>query len=52
MPTGALAIGRHLLFRQIGHGGWILIVALVVVFVLIRYWPAITDAMERWWRSR
>ncbi len=52
MPPGPLAIGRHLLFRQIGHGGWILIVVLVVAFLAIRYWPAIAAAVERWWRSR
>ncbi len=52
MPAGVLAIGRHLLFREIGNGGWILIVALVAVFLLIRYWPAIADAVERKWRSK
>jgi hypothetical protein len=48
----ALAAGRHLLFRELSHGGWIAIVALVAIVLLIRFWPLVVARLERWWRSR
>jgi hypothetical protein len=47
-----LAVGRHLLFRQLGASGLVLIVALVAAVILVRSWPSITDWVERRWRSR
>jgi hypothetical protein len=47
-----LALGRHLLFREIGRGGWIAIVAFIAIVLLIRFWPPLVERVERWWRSR
>jgi phage-related minor tail protein len=47
-----LAVGRHLLFRQLGLSGVLLIVALLTAVILVRSWPAITDWIERRWRNR
>ena len=47
-----LAIGRHLLFREATHGGWIVVAALIAIVLLIRFWPAIVAWIEQQWRSR
>jgi hypothetical protein len=47
-----LAVGRHLLFRQLGLTGVLLILAVVAAVVLVRTWPSITDWIERRWRDR
>jgi hypothetical protein len=47
-----LAVGRHLLFRQLGASGLILVVALLAAVILVRSWPQITDWIERRWRNR
>jgi hypothetical protein len=47
-----LALGRHLLFREISRGGWIAVVAVIAIVLLIRYWPRLVERGERWWRSR
>jgi hypothetical protein len=47
-----LALGRHLLFREISEGGWpaIALVAMVVaIVVLMIYWPRIAAWVERRW---
>jgi hypothetical protein len=46
------ALGKHLLFREAGRGGWIVILAIVAILVLIRFWSPILERIERWWRSR
>jgi hypothetical protein len=47
-----LAVGRHLLFRQLGATGAVLVVALVAAVLLVRSWPQVTDWIERRWRGR
>jgi hypothetical protein len=47
-----LALGRHLLLRELERGGWIPIVAVIAVVLLIRYWSPLVDRVDRWWRSR
>ncbi|MFN8160280.1 MAG: hypothetical protein U0R52_04440 [Solirubrobacterales bacterium] len=42
-----LALGRHLLFREITHGGALVaVIALVAVVLLVRFWPQITAWIE------
>jgi hypothetical protein len=46
------AVGRHLLFRQLGLSGVLLVVALVAAVLLVRNWPRITEWIEERWRGR
>jgi hypothetical protein len=48
-----LAIGRFLPLRAFNNLGvaWILVL-LIVIALLLRYWPAIVSSIERWWRAR
>jgi hypothetical protein len=48
-----LALGQRLLFRHLFHGsGLIAIAAIVVIVLLLRFWPAIVAWAEHRWRSR
>lgn len=44
-----LALGQRIFLHQALHGGGIvLILAIVAVVLLVRFWPAIV----RWWQTR
>jgi type II secretory pathway component PulM len=47
-----LALGKHLLFREAGRDGWVVIAAIVAIVLLIRFWSPLLERIERWWRSR
>jgi len=44
-----LALGRHLLFREISEGGWLAIGLVVAIVVLMICWPRIAAWVERRW---
>ena len=46
------AVGRHLLFRQLGLNGVLLVVALVAAVLLVQNWSRITEWIEERWRRR
>jgi len=46
------AFGRHLAFRELSRGHWVVIVAVVAVVLLIRFWGPLVERVESWWRSR
>jgi TRAP-type mannitol/chloroaromatic compound transport system permease large subunit len=43
-----LALGQRILLHHVFGGGWVFIVAAVLVVLLVRFWPAIV----RWLESR
>jgi hypothetical protein len=47
-----LALGRHLLFREISKGGLLAIVLVIVAVLLLLYWPRIAAWIERRWFRR
>ena len=46
------AVGRHLLSRQLGLNGVLLVVALVAAILLVQNWSRITEWIEERWRRR
>jgi K+ transporter len=44
-----VALGRHLLFREISKGGWLAIALVVAIVALMIYWPRIAGWVERRW---
>jgi hypothetical protein len=44
-----LAVGRHLLGRAIEENGWVAIALVVVLLLLVIYWPRIAAWVERRW---
>jgi hypothetical protein len=46
------ALGRHLLFRELITGHWIVIIAVIAILLLFRFWSPLVNRLERWWRSR
>ncbi len=51
-PHPPLALGRHLLFREVGQGHWIPILAVVLIVLLVRFWSPLLERLGGWWRSR
>jgi hypothetical protein len=44
------ALGQRLLFHQLfRHGGWAVLIALVVVVILVVYWGRVAAWIERRW---
>ncbi len=43
------AVGRHLLGRTIEEHGWLAITLVVVLILLLIYWPRIAAWVERRW---
>jgi hypothetical protein len=46
------ALGGHFLYREISKGNWVVIVALVAVVVLLRFWPQVVAWVEQRRRAR
>jgi hypothetical protein len=44
-----LALGRHLLFREISKGGWLAIAFVIAIVALMLYWPRVAEWIERRW---
>jgi len=44
-----LALGRHLLFREISRGGWVAVLAVIAIVLLLIYWPRVAAWIERRW---
>jgi len=47
-----LALGGHFLYREISKGNWVVVVALVAVVLLLRFWPQVVAWVEQRWRAR
>jgi hypothetical protein len=56
MPTAMLspplALGRHLLSREVSRGGWIAIIAVIAIVLLLVFWPRFIAWLERRRRAR
>ncbi len=43
----SLALGRHLLFHRLANGsGLVLVIAVIAVVLLVRFWPQISNWLE------
>jgi hypothetical protein len=47
-----IALGGHLLYREISKGNWVVVAALVGVVLLLRFWPQIVAWVGQRWRAR
>jgi len=47
-----LALGRHLLFREISNGGWLAVVLVIAIVALMIYWPRVAAWVEQRWLRR
>jgi len=47
-----LALGGHLLYREVSSGNWIAILAVVAIVLLLRFWPQIVAWVAQRWSSR
>ncbi len=47
-----LALGQRLFLHQLFGHGWLVIAAIVVVAVLLRFWPTIAAWIEQRWFRR
>jgi hypothetical protein len=48
-----LALGQRLLFHQLfRHGGWVGVLAVVLLVLVVVYWGRIAEWIERRWLGR
>jgi hypothetical protein len=46
------ALGGHFLFREVSHGSWLAVAAIVAGMLLLRFWSQIVAWIEQRWRAR
>jgi len=47
-----VAIGGHFLFREISHGSWLGVAAVIAILLLLRFWPQVVAWVEQRRRAR